>query len=206
MNSSAFFVVGACWAGELLYRPLGFKRRQAPPSADNPPKSPFEKGDFVLDASIRMVLPIGSVEQLGFFVWVPAWRGASQQTRLNGLPDALGLNDFAGYICFWLLLLTEWPECKQKEPSERRRLFSEKRTNPTGNTIDHDEVLLVPMDDARQICLVAQLLPRELDARRTESDSLGGIADAQQRNALARDMALLAETLQRIMLTRSTGR
>ncbi len=67
-----------------------------------------------------------------------------------------------------------------------RRLFSEKRTNPTGNTIDHDEVLL---------------LPRELDARRTEPDSLGGIADAQQRNALARDMALLAETLQRIMLT-----
>lgn len=61
-----------------------------------------------------------------------------------------------------------------------------------GDSVDHHEMLLVPVDDARQVGFVAQLMPRDLDARSTETDRLGSIADPQQRDAFARDVAPLA--------------
>ena len=60
-------------------------------------------------------------------------------------------------------------------------------------------MLLVPVDDARQVGFVAQLMPRDLDARSTETDRLRSIADPQQRDAFARDVAPLAQILQRVM-------
>ena len=64
-----------------------------------------------------------------------------------------------------------------------------------GDSVDHHEMLLVPVDDARQVGFVAQLMPRDLDARSTETDRLRSIADPQQRDAFARDVAPLAQIL-----------
>ena len=67
--------------------------------------------------------------------------------------------------------------------------------------IDHHEVPLVPMDDARQRHLVAELLPGDLHARRTEADALRRIAYPQHRHPLAGDVASLAEVLEAVAPT-----
>ena len=64
--------------------------------------------------------------------------------------------------------------------------------------IDHHEVPLVPVDDARQRHLVAELLPGDLHARRTEADALCCIAYPQHRHPLAGDVASLAEVLETV--------
>ena len=60
---------------------------------------------------------------------------------------------------------------------------------------------LVPMYDAGKIGFVAQLLPGEFYTDRPQTDTLGSIADTQQRNALPRDMAAITKVLQGIMPT-----
>ena len=64
--------------------------------------------------------------------------------------------------------------------------------------IDHHEVPMVPVDDAGQRHLVAELLPSDLHARRTEADALRRIAYPQHRHPLASDVAPLAEVLEAV--------
>jgi len=59
-------------------------------------------------------------------------------------------------------------------------------------------VPLVPVDDARQRHLVAELLPGDLHARRTEADALRRIAYPQHRHPFTGDVASLAEVLETV--------
>ena len=61
------------------------------------------------------------------------------------------------------------------------------------------------MYDAGKIGFVAQLLPGEFYTDRPQTDTLGSIADTQQRNALPRDMAAITQILQGIMPTVKRG-
>ena len=56
------------------------------------------------------------------------------------------------------------------------------------------------MDNAWQRHLVPQLRPGDLHSCSAEANALGRIAYAQERHALARDMASLAEVLQAVAL------
>ncbi len=62
----------------------------------------------------------------------------------------------------------------------------------------HHEMPLVPMYDVGKIGFVAQLLPGKFYADRPQTDTLGRIADAQQRNPLPRNVASFPQSLQRI--------
>ena len=57
---------------------------------------------------------------------------------------------------------------------------------------------LVPVDDARQRHLVAELLPGDLHARRTEADALRHIAYPQHGHPFTGDVASLAEVLEAV--------
>ena len=67
--------------------------------------------------------------------------------------------------------------------------------------IDHYKVPLVPVDDARQRHLVAELLPGDLHACRTEADALRRIAYTQHRHPFAGDMTSLAKVLEAVAPT-----
>ena len=68
-----------------------------------------------------------------------------------------------------------------------------------GDLVDHHEMLLVPVDDARHVCLVAKLFPCDFDARGTEADRFRGVADPEQRDPFAREVAPLAQILKRVV-------
>ena len=62
--------------------------------------------------------------------------------------------------------------------------------------VDYDEVVLPPVHDARQHRLLAELCERQFDAHGAEPHRLRRVADAQQRDTLAGDVAPLAQGLQ----------
>ena len=64
--------------------------------------------------------------------------------------------------------------------------------------IDHHEVSLVPVDDARQRHLVAELLPGDLHACRTEADALRRIAYPPLGHPLTCDLTSHAEVLEAV--------
>ena len=64
--------------------------------------------------------------------------------------------------------------------------------------IDNNEVPLVPVDDARQRHLVAELLPDDLHTSRTEANTLRRIAYPQHRHPFAGDVAPLAKVLEAV--------
>ncbi len=59
-------------------------------------------------------------------------------------------------------------------------------------------MVLVPVGNAGQRYIIAQLLKVDLDPRGTEPDALGSIADAQHAHSFARDETPLAKGLQGI--------
>ena len=59
-------------------------------------------------------------------------------------------------------------------------------------------MVLVPVGNARQWHIIAQLLEIDFHAGSAESDTFGSIADTQHTDALARDERALAEGLQGI--------
>ena len=67
---------------------------------------------------------------------------------------------------------------------------------PALYAVDHDEVVLPPVHDARQHGLLTQLSECQLHAHGAEPHRLRRVADAQQRHALAGDVAPLAQGLQ----------
>ena len=62
--------------------------------------------------------------------------------------------------------------------------------------VDYDEVVLPPVHDARKHRLLAELCERQFDAHGAEPHRLRRVADAQQRDSLAGDVAPLAQGLQ----------
>ena len=62
--------------------------------------------------------------------------------------------------------------------------------------VDYDEVVLPPVHDARKYRLLAELCERQFDAHGAEPHRLRRVADAQQRDTLAGDVASLPQRLQ----------
>lgn len=88
------------------------------------------------------------------------------------------------YPCLQELLLTVFEQSRCRIGNIHPPLAA-----APGDAVDYYEMLLVPVDDAWQVGFVAQLMPRDLDPRRAETDRLRGIADAQQRDPFTCDMA-----------------
>ena len=59
-------------------------------------------------------------------------------------------------------------------------------------------MVLVPVQDAGQRYLLAQLLQRHLHPHRSETDPLPRVADAQHRHPLARDERLFTQVPDRV--------
>lgn len=73
------------------------------------------------------------------------------------------------------------------------------------NLVNDDKVLLLPVDDARQGRLVAQLFEGDRRGQSAQADLLGRLADAIKGDPVAGQLAEIAESLQSIAPAMETG-